>query len=140
MSAQSSTVSNKEFVESIYEAYRRGDAAGVLASFDQEILWGYPDNVFYAEGSPFRGPNEVFNKIFVRLATEWEDFRIEPVEFIAEGDRVVVLARETGTYRETGAAIEVDTAHIWTIRDGRAIEFFAYTDTLAVSRAAGLVQ
>jgi len=127
-------------VESIYEAYRRGDAAGVLASFDQEILWGYPDNLFYAEGAPFRGPNEVFNKIFVRLATEWEDFRIEPVEFIAEGDRVVVLARETGTYRETGAAIEVDTAHIWTIRDGRAIEFFAYTDTLAVSRAAGLVQ
>lgn len=140
MSAPSNLLSNKDFVREIYEAFGRGDAAAVMACFDQEILWSYPDNVFYAEGSPFRGPNEVFNRIFLRLATEWEDFRVEPVEYISEGDRVVVLARETGTYRETGAAIEIDSAHIWTIRDGRAIEFMAITDTLAFSRAAGLVQ
>lgn len=140
MSAPSDVVAaNKDFVKGIYQAFSRGDAAGVLACFDQEILWAYPDNVFYADGSPFKGPNEVFNKIFLRLATEWENFKVEPVEYIAEGDRVVVLARETGTFRETGAAIEVDTAHIWTVREGRAIEFFALTDTLAYSRAAGLV-
>jgi ketosteroid isomerase-like protein len=140
VSAPSEVAANKEFVKSIYDAFGRGDAAAVLASFDQEILWAYPDNVFYAEGSPFKGPNEVFNKVFVRLATEWENFKVEPTEYIAEGDRVVVLARETGIHRETGGAVDVDTAHIWTIRDGRAIEFFALTDTLALSRAAGLVQ
>ena len=133
-------LSNKEFVKGIYDAFRRGDAAAVLACFDQEILWAYPDSVYYAEGSPFKGPNEVFNRVFVRLATDWEDFRVEPVEFIAEGDRVVVLARETGTFRETGGMIDVDAAHIWTIREGRAIEFLALTDTLALSRAAGIVQ
>ena len=140
MSALSSVVLNKDFVKGIYDAFARGDAAAVLASFDQEILWAYPDNVFYAEGSPFKGPNEVFNRVFLRLATEWEDFRIEPVEYIAEGDRVVVLARETGTFRETGSMLDVETAHVWTIREGQVIEFFAYTDTLAYSRAAGLVQ
>ena len=140
MSAPSSHLSNKDVVKGIYDSFRRGDAAAVLACFDSEILWAYPDSAFYAEGSPFKGPNEVFNKVFLRLATEWEDFKVEPLEYIAEGDRVVVLARETGVYRETGAAIDVDTAHIWTIREGRAIEFLALTDTLAFSRAAGLVQ
>jgi ketosteroid isomerase-like protein len=126
-------------VKGIYHAYSRGDAAGVLASFDSEILWACPDNVYYAEGSPYRGPNEVFNRIFVRLATEWEDFKVEPMEYIAEGDRVVVLVRETGIHRETGSALEVDAAHIWTIREGKAIEFYSYTDTLALSKAAGLI-
>jgi ketosteroid isomerase-like protein len=126
-------------VKGIYHCYSRGDAAGVLASFDSEILWAYPDNVFYAEGSPYRGPNEVFNRIFVRIATEWENFKVEPMEYIAEGDRVVALVRETGIHRETGSALEVDTAHIWTIREGKAIEFYAYTDTIALSKAAGLV-
>jgi ketosteroid isomerase-like protein len=139
VSAVSNTTSNKDFVKVIYHSYSRGDAAGVLASFDSEILWAYPDNVFYAEGSPYRGPNEVFNRIFVRLATEWENFKVEPMEYIAEGDRVVALVRETGIHRETGSALEVDTAHIWTIREGKAIEFYAYTDTLALSKAAGLV-
>lgn len=139
MSAPSNTVSNKEFVKGIYAAFGRGDAAGVLASFDSEILWVYPDTAPYGDGSPFKGPSEVFNQVFVRLATEWEDFRSQPLELIAEGDRVVVLVRETGTHRETGQTIEIDAAHFWTIHDGRAIEFTAITDTLAFSRAAGLV-
>lgn len=139
MSASVNAASNKDFVRGIYQAFGRGDAAAVLASLDAEVLWAYPDNVFYAEGSPFRGPSEVFNKIFVRLATEWENFKVEPMEFIAEGDRVVVLVRETGTFRETGAGLEVDAAHFWTIREGKAIEFYAMTDTLGYSRAAGLV-
>ncbi len=139
MSALSEVASNKDFVKGLYEAFGRGDAAAVLASFDSEILWTYPDNVFYAEGSPFRGPSEIFNKVFVRLATEWENFKIEPVEYIAEGDRVVVLARETGTHREAGGSVDTDTIHVWTIREGKAIEFFGLPDTLAFSRAAGLV-
>jgi ketosteroid isomerase-like protein len=139
VSAVSNTISNTDFVKGIYHAFSRGDAAGVLASFDSEILWAYPDNVYYAEGSPYRGPNEVFNRIFVRLATEWENFKLEPIEYIAEGDRVVALVRETGSHRETGSVLEVDTAHVWTIREGKAIEFYAYTDTLALSKAAGLL-
>jgi ketosteroid isomerase-like protein len=139
VSAVSNATSNKDFVKGIYHSFSRGDAAGVLASFDSEILWAYPDNLYYAEGSPYRGPNEVFNKVFVRLATEWENFKVEPMEYIAEGDRVVALVRETGIHRETGSAIEVDTAHIWTIRDGKAIEFYGYTDTQAFSKAAGLI-
>jgi ketosteroid isomerase-like protein len=139
VSASGNAASNKDFVRGIYQAFSRGDLAAVIASLDGEILWAYPDNVFFADGSPFRGPSEVFNKIFVRLATEWEDFKVEPMEYISEGDRVVVLARETGVFRETGATVELDTAHFWTIREGKAIEFYAVTDTLAYSRAAGLV-
>ena len=138
MSAPSEVASNKEFVKGIYEAFGRGDAAAVLAAFDPEILWAYPDSLFFAEGSPFRGPNEVFNRVFVRLATEWENFKVEPMEYISEGDRVVVLARETGIYRETGGAIDCDAAHVWTIREGKAIEFSSFLDTMAFSRAAGL--
>ena len=112
----------------------------MLACFDQEILWAYPDNVFYAEGSPFRGPNEVFNKVFCASQPNGKTSkssrgvyrRRRSCRGAGSGDRYV-LARPAAT-------IDVDTAHVWTIREGRAIEFFAYTDTLAYSRAAGLVQ
>jgi ketosteroid isomerase-like protein len=138
VSAAGNAATNKDFVKGIYKAFARGDAAGVMASLDSDILWAYPDGLSFTEGSPFRGPSEVFNKVFVRLATEWENFKVEPVEYIAEGDRVVVLVHETGSYRETGATVEVDSAHVWTIRDGRVVEFYAYADTLAFARAAGL--
>ena len=98
MSALSSAVVNKDFVKGIYHAFRSWRCRRRARVFRSGDSVGVSRQRFLCGGQPVRGPNEVFNKVFVRLATEWEDFKVEPMEFIAEGDRVVVLARETGTF------------------------------------------
>jgi len=54
-------------------------------------------------------------------------------------ERVVALGyysfRSHGTVEERKAQV----AHVWTVRDGRAVKFQQYLDTLQVARDAGAV-
>ena len=58
-----------------------------------------------------------------------------PSEFIDGGDNVVVLGKYSGTYKATGKSFQADFAHVWTIRDGKAVKFVQYTDTALVQKA-----
>ena len=42
---------------------------------------------------------------------------------------VVVEARYTGTYKQTGKKLDAQVCHIWKIRDGKIMSFRQYTDT-----------
>ena len=56
-------------------------------------------------------------------------------ELIAGGDQVVALGRYSGTYRETGKPMHADFAHVWTLRDGKAVRFRQYFDSALVQDA-----
>ncbi|MBC7930201.1 MAG: DUF4440 domain-containing protein, partial [Rubrivivax sp.] len=51
------------------------------------------------------------------------------------GDAVVALGRYGGKYKATGKSFQANFAHVWKIREGKAVEFVQYTDTLLVRRA-----
>jgi ketosteroid isomerase-like protein len=58
-------------------------------------------------------------------------------EMLGDGDKVVVLGRERGTVRETGGHFETRFAHVFTLRNGKAVAAQIYTDTHAVAAAFG---
>jgi predicted ester cyclase len=74
------------------------------------------------------------------------DFRMEIVELIAEGDKVVAHFRCSGTHRgewlgqpATGRRFEkVDEIYIFTVRDGRLLSAVPVEDNLARARQLGL--
>jgi ketosteroid isomerase-like protein len=76
---------------------------------------------------------------WIRQADElFEGFEIDVEEVIDAGDRVVVLVHERGTGRGSGVAIDHRLAHVWTLRDGRAVALESFTERDEALAAAGL--
>jgi ketosteroid isomerase-like protein len=54
-------------------------------------------------------------------------------------DRVLVFSREGGRGTGSGAEVQTNaTAHLWTMRDGKAIRMESYWERSEVLEAAGL--
>jgi ketosteroid isomerase-like protein len=72
---------------------------------------------------------------FAGLAADWEMIHFTPTEFIAQGDRVVVLSTCAFRYRKTGKVAESPKADVFRFRDGWVVEFFEFFDTAQVLAA-----
>lgn len=125
-----SSISNGAFIQSLYEAFGKGDVPFVLGSFDPNINWQEAENSNYGDRNPYTNPQEVLEGVFMRLLGDVPDFALHPAEFIDAGDTVVVEGRYKGTWKATGKAIDAQFAHVWRVRDGKVVSFQQYTDTL----------
>ncbi len=91
-----------------------------------------------AEGRVYRGLAEVRREYDEEDGEAWEERRIEPAEFIDAGDDVVVLLHEFRRGRGSGVELELDTAVVLTVREGRVARIQGFMDPAAARRAAGL--
>ena len=75
------------------------------------------------------------------LYDAFEDYRPEVEELIDLGDQVLTLAIEHGTGRGSGAEVEASrTAHVWTLRDGKAVRLDLYLERAEALKAVGRAQ
>jgi ketosteroid isomerase-like protein len=126
-------MSNLDGVRGAYDAFARGDVPGVLGFLSDDIEWTEAEGFPY--GGTYKGPNAVLEGVFMKLGTEWDGYAAVPSEFIDAGDNVIALGEYSGKYKATGKRFRANFAHIWTLRDGKAIKFVQYTDTLKVHEA-----
>ena len=124
---------NADIIQGVYDALARGDASSVLGTLAPDVQWTEAEGFPYA--GTYKGPDEVLNGVLAPLGSEWEGFQAVPHELIAGGDQVVALGRYSGTYRETGKPMQADFAHVWTLRDGKAVRFRQYVDSALVQEA-----
>lgn len=120
MSAQE----NKQTAMDAYAAFSRGDAEGAMRDIDDSVEWkARGDN---ALTGTYNGKQAV-GEMWAKLAGK--NFRTEPHDFIAEGDKVVVLT----TVHLEG---EVDeSADILTYNaDGKLVAFDALADETVANR------
>jgi hypothetical protein len=73
---------------------------------------------------------------FAGLARDWDMLDWNTDEFIAQGDRVVVLVRCTWRYKKTGKVVSTPKADAWRMANGKAVEYYEYYDTAQVHAAA----
>jgi uncharacterized protein len=125
---------NIELVQKGYQAFGSGNIPTLLDLFDTNIEWRSP----HFEGSPFKGSyngREAVGEFFQKLG-EVEEFSLfEPREFIAQGDKVVVLGAFAATVKTTGRNYQSDWIHIFNVRDGKVTNFFEMFDTAAAQKA-----
>jgi ketosteroid isomerase-like protein len=124
---------NLDLLREGYSNFAKGNIPAVLAVFDSNIEWTEAKGFPY--GGTYRGPDSVTEQVFTKLATEWDGYTVKAHEFIDAGEKIVVLGKYSGTYKETGKSFEADFAHVWTLRDGKAVKFVQYTDTALVQEA-----
>src|SRR5689334_20284454 len=125
---------NTDIVESGYEKFASGDIAGLLGLFADNILWQVPE----VENAPFGGRREGLEAVaeFFKQLSENETFsRFEPLEFIAQNDKVVVIGETAATVTSTGRSYETPWVHIFHLRDGKVTEFQEFFDTAAATKA-----
>ena len=131
-------MSNVQLMRDLYDALGRADMPTVLGAMDPEIQWREAEgNPYEPAGEAWHGPEAVLKNLFIRLATEWDGFTVHPGDFHDAGPVIVVEARYTGTFRQTGKELDAQVCHVWKVRDGKVTSFQQYVDTAQLQDVEG---
>ena len=125
---------NARVVQQIYESFKSGGIGSILERMSDDIEWRLPD----MENVPFSGKRSGLEEVaeFFKTLSDTRDVRqFEPQEFIAQGENVVALGHYSWHVKATGRDYEGDWAHVFTIRDGKVLRFYEYTDTASAASA-----
>ena len=119
-------------VRRFYEARGNPEIVKTLLAPDVrwEVVAGFPHSGVY------QGLNGVFD-FFTRLFGDFEDWRTEPSEILAAGDRVIGLGFYSARSKATGRSFKARFAHVWTMRDGVIIRLQQCADTVQLAKAEG---
>jgi ketosteroid isomerase-like protein len=72
---------------------------------------------------------------FEGLGRDWEMLEYVAENFVAEGDRVVMLGRCAYRHKGTGKVVTTPKADAWRFEGDKVIEFYEYYDTAQVGAA-----
>ena len=128
---------NVEIVQEGWDAWLRDDLPGIFRHLDPDIVWDTSHFHDWPESS-YHGIEGV-----ERFLTEWRDVwdgyevEVEDVRAAPDG-RVVSLIVQRGKGRGSGLAMEMKTAMIATLHDGKLSRIDNYEDRAEALEAAGL--
>ena len=129
-----STRENVQIVKDFFAAIGRGDKQGLLALVAEDVEWIIPGEDWPLAGTHrgHAGLAEVLRKASVEVETTYP----EPPEFVAQGDRVLVVGVATGKIKATDKPFKDDWVFDITVRDGKVTNIREYIDTQALARAS----
>jgi len=125
---------NLEKTMAAYAALGRGDLNGALEHVADDIVWVVPGPADLPTSGTVTGVNAL-RQWFRTLGYTVEYDRFEPYEFIAQGDKVVVLLHIESTVLTTSKRVVSDAAHVWTYRQGKLAHLQVFDDTAAIAAA-----
>jgi len=126
------SVENVEVVRAAYEAFRSGDLQGVGGYFAEDVVWEAPDSL--PTGGVFRGRDAVLGN-FAELPKYWNEFSVNPDEYIDAGDHVVVRGVQSLT--GPGGSRDSRYLHLFTLSDGKVVRGEFIADTVKGKEALG---
>ena len=129
-----STRENVPIVKDFFAAIGRGDEQHMLELVSEDVEWIIPGEDWPLAGTHrgHAGLTELLQKASVELETTYP----EPPEFVAQGDRVLVVGVATGKIKATNRAFKDDWVFDITVRDGKVTKIREYIDTQALARAS----
>jgi len=124
---------NIQIVKDVFAAIGRGDREALLALVAEDIEWIIPGKDWPLAGT-YRGHAGLAD--LLDTASRSMDTSTEPREFVAQGDRVLVVGFARGMVKATNKPFEDDWIFAITVQDGRLTRIQEYIDTQALARAA----
>ena len=125
---------NIQTVKDFFAAIGRGDREALLALVAEDIEWIIPGEDWPLAGT-HRGHAELA-AVLQKASEEVETTYPEPPEFVAQGDRVMVVGVATGKIKATNKPFKDDWVFDITVRDGKVTNIREYIDTQALARAS----
>jgi ketosteroid isomerase-like protein len=110
----------------LYESYNRRGTEATLAFVDPEVEWSDPPE--WIDGGLERGHDGV-RRGLARWTRQWDEYRIDPVEFLDAGDgRMLVCCRQRGRGEGSAVVVESDLFMVWTLDNAKAVEVRMFFD------------
>ena len=132
------TPSNLSVIDGLYKAFASGDIPSVLGGMDANIVWNEAEGNAYADGNPYIGPDEVLNGVFARIGAEHEYFNLTDIKLHEmSNNQVLATLRYKAKIKKNGAEYNTQAAHLWTLKNGKVINFQQYVDTKQLADAFG---
>lgn len=125
---------NVQIVKEFFAAMGRGDRQGLRALSAEDIEWIIPGENWPLAGA-HRGHAGVAN-LLETASEKVETSFPEPPEFVAQGDRVLVVGFATGKIKVTNRTFEDRWVFAMTVRNGKVKSIREYIDTQALARAS----
>jgi ketosteroid isomerase-like protein len=126
---------NVQVIREIYEAFGRGDVAGVLGRVKETALWDF--NVTRSDVPwhvPVTGPVEI-QKFLGAFVENVELHAFEPRRFIASEGDVIAHLHLSYTVKKTGKRVDEEQLQWWSLADGRVTRLRHFEDTAQVVAA-----
>jgi ketosteroid isomerase-like protein len=111
-----------EVVQTMYAAFGRGDLEGILASLDPDVSWRTPGAPDLPTGGLRQGVPAV-REFFGLLLNTFDIADFQPQDFLAAGDKVVVLGTSREGPKGGGRLVNFRWVHVFTFRNGRIVAF-----------------
>jgi len=129
-----STQENVQIVKDFFAAMGGYNKQDLLALVAEDIEWIIPGEDWPLAGT-HRGYAELA-AVLQKASEEVETTYPEPPEFVAQGDRVLVVGVATGKIKATNKPFKDDWVFDITVRDGKVKNIREYIDTQALARAS----
>jgi ketosteroid isomerase-like protein len=124
-----------EPLRTVYSAWKRGDFRARADVYDHD-MWGWSAE-FPGLAGVVRDSGPRSGRM-LRWLSAWEHWRVEPEEYIAAGESVVVLTRYLGRGKGSGVEVDAPGAHLWRMRNGKAVRLEIFSSRERALDAAGL--
>ena len=125
---------NVRLLARMYEAWDAQDLDGVLELLDPEFEWVNPS---YAVHPGIRRGHRGMEQVMENLRESFESQTrvLGEVEDLGD-DRVLWHTVFCASGRDSGARIEIDEQHLWTLRDGKILRIQWFHDADEARQAA----
>jgi ketosteroid isomerase-like protein len=125
---------NIKTVKDFFAAMSSYNQQDLLALVAEDIEWIIP-----GEGWPLAGTYHGHAELAAVLKKASEEVEMtypQPPEFVAQGDRVLVIGVATGKIKATNKPYKDEWVFDITVRDGKLTHIHEYIDTQALARAS----
>ena len=113
---------NLDVVRGLYAAFGSGDIEAMLAALDPQVSWrtpGVPD----LPTAGLRQGIQAVREFFPLLLNTFDIADFQPRDFLASGDKVVVLGTSREGPKGSGRLVDFRWVHVFTFRNGKIVAF-----------------
>lgn len=127
-------MTNVEIVKEAYNSFATGNVPAVLALFDTAIEWHECKGMPFVKGDGiYTGPDAIVANVFMQLPVYFDGFNIAVNEIFGADDKVVMAGYYRGINKATGNTFKANATHVWTVRNGKLLQFFQAVDTTTIN-------
>ncbi len=129
-----STQENLKIAQGIYTAFGQGNIPAILNVLTDDVEFHEPPG----GEAPFKGiyyGRDGAAKFFQEMVAAVDILMLEPQEFVAQGDTVVVLGHYRFRAKATGITYDTDWAMVWWFRGGKIAKFQIHDDSATEAAA-----
>jgi ketosteroid isomerase-like protein len=123
-----------QVVKDFFAAVGGGDKQRLVALVAEDVEWIIP-----GEGWPLAGTHRGragLRDFFQKASETMETSFPSPPEYVAQGDRVLMIGTATGKIKATNKPFKDDWVFAITVRNGKVTNIREYIDTQALARAS----